>query len=136
MVGPVVAWAESAKGLFALGGGVTDPVVAGSVGFFGGRLWCGGEVAVEVKLATNQLTLLFGSFQLLASLAWLLVAPANRQHAELSAWWVADFVANRYEKLTLTKQLRISDENFRKLAFPFENAVFNLGCKISHSDFD
>lgn len=76
MVGPVVAWAESAKGLFALGGGVTDPVVAGSVGFFGGRLWCGGEVAVEVKLATNQLTLLFGSFQLLA---WLAAGCSGKQ---------------------------------------------------------
>jgi hypothetical protein len=30
---------------------------------------CGGEVAVEVKLATNQLTLFFGSFQFLA--CWL-----------------------------------------------------------------
>ena len=54
-----------------LWGGVTDTLVAGSAGcLFGGRLWGRG---VEVKLATNQLTLFVWIVSVAAYLiGWLL----------------------------------------------------------------
>ena len=53
-----------------LWGGVIDTLLAGSAGLFAGRLWGRG---VEVKLATNQLTLFVWIVSVAAYLiGWLL----------------------------------------------------------------
>jgi hypothetical protein len=83
---------------------------------------CGEEVAVEVKLATNQLTLFVWIVSVACLVGWLLRQTGIMQSSQHGG--LLSFLGNRYEKLTLTKTTSIKFSEIWAINLNF--------CKLRH----